>query len=79
MQKTLDQFAIGEQGVVRAISGEGKMRRRLLDMGITPNAEIMLRKKAPMGDPLEITIRGYELTLRVTEAQLITMETHGGK
>ena len=79
MQKTLDQFAIGEQGVVRAISGEGKMRRRLLDMGITPNAEIMLRKKAPMGDPLEITVRGYELTLRVTEAQLITMETHGGK
>ena len=79
MQKTLDQFAIGEQGVVRAVAGEGKMRRRLLDMGITPNAEIMLRKKAPLGDPIEITVRGYELTLRVTEAQLITMETRGGK
>ena len=73
MEKTLDQFAIGERGVVRQIAGEGKMRRRLLDMGITPNAEIMLRKKAPLGDPLEITVRGYELTLRITEAQCVTM------
>ncbi|MCH5157125.1 MAG: ferrous iron transport protein A [Clostridiales bacterium] len=78
MQKTLDQFAIGEHGVVRHIAGEGKMRRRLLDMGITPGAEIMLRKKAPLGDPLEITVRGYELTLRATEAQLVTMERCGG-
>ena len=78
MQKTLDQFAIGEHGVVHRIAGEGKMRRRLLDMGITPGAEIMLRKKAPLGDPLEITVRGYELTLRATEAQLVTMERRGG-
>ena len=73
MQKTLDQFAIGEHGVVRAVTGEGKIKRRLFDMGITPGAEIMLRKKAPLGDPLEITVRGYELTLRITEAQCVTM------
>ena len=73
MQKTLDQFVIGEHGVVRAVVGEGKIKRRLFDMGITPGAEIMLRKKAPLGDPLEVTVRGYELTLRITEAQCVTM------
>ena len=73
MQKTLDQFAIGEHGVVRIVAGEGKIKRRLFDMGITPGAEIMLRKKAPLGDPLEITVRGYELTLRITEAQCVAM------
>ena len=74
MQKTLDQFVIGEHGVVRTVSGEGKIKRRLFDMGITPGVEIMLRKRAPLGDPIEITLRGYELTLRLTEAQLVTME-----
>ena len=78
MQKTLDQFGIGEQGIVRAVAGEGKIKRRLFDMGITPGAEIMLRKKAPLGDPLEITVRGYELTLRITEAQCVTMLTPDG-
>ena len=73
MTKKLNEFNIGEQGVVQSVAGEGKMRRRLLDMGITPGAEIMLRKKAPLGDPLEITVRGYELTLRITEAQCVTM------
>ena len=75
MQKTLDQFAIGERGVVRIVAGEGKIKRRLFDMGITPGAEIMLRKRAPLGDPIEITVRGYELTLRITEAQCVTMLT----
>ena len=75
MQKTLDQFVIGEHGVVRAVAGEGKIKRRLFDMGITPGAEIMLRKRAPLGDPIEITVRGYELTLRITEAQCVTMVT----
>ena len=74
MEKTLDQFAIGEQGVVRAVGGEGRIKRRLFDMGITPGVEIMLRKRAPLGDPIEITLRGYELTLRISEAQLVTME-----
>ncbi len=75
MQKTLDKFAIGERGVVKAVAGEGKIKRRLFDMGITPGAEIMLRKRAPLGDPLEITVRGYELSLRITEAQCVTMNT----
>ena len=74
MEKTLDQFAIGEHGVVRTVAGEGRIKRRLFDMGITPGVEIMLRKRAPLGDPIEITLRGYELTLRISEAQLVTME-----
>lgn len=74
MQKMLNEFAIGESGVVKAVGGEGKIKRRLFDMGITPGAEVLLRKKAPLGDPIEITIRGYELTLRKTEAQFVTME-----
>ena len=74
MQKMLHEFAIGEAGVVKAVGGEGKIKRRLFDMGITPGAEVLLRKKAPLGDPIEITIRGYELTLRKTEAQFVTME-----
>ena len=73
MQKTLDQFAIGEHGVVQTVGGEGRIKRRLFDMGITPGVEIMLRKRAPLGDPIEITLRGYELTLRLSEAQLVTM------
>ena len=77
MQKILSDFAIGETGVVKAVGGEGKIKRRLFDMGITPGAEIFLRKKAPLGDPIEITIRGYELTLRKTEAQFVNMEVKG--
>ena len=74
MTKTLDEFSIGETGIIKTVAGEGKIRRRLFDMGVTPGAEVMLRKKAPLGDPLEITIRGYELTLRKTEAACVTME-----
>lgn len=77
MQKMLSDFAIGETGVVKAVGGEGKIKRRLFDMGITPGAEVFLRKKAPLGDPIEITIRGYELTLRKTEAQFVNMEVKG--
>ena len=72
--KLLREFSVGERGVVTSVSGEGKMRRRLFDMGVTPGAEIFLRKKAPLGDPLEVTIRGYELTLRKTEAACVEME-----
>ena len=72
--KLLSEFSIGEKGIVKTVSGEGRLRRRLFDMGVTPGAEVLLRKKAPLGDPLEITIRGYELTLRKTEAELVTME-----
>ena len=74
MQKLLSEFAVGDIGKVISVSGEGKIKRRLFDMGVTPGAEILLRKKAPLGDPIEVTIRGYELTLRKTEAELVTME-----
>ena len=77
MQKMLSDFTVGESGVVKTVGGEGKIKRRLFDMGITPGAEVLLRKKAPLGDPIEITIRGYELTLRKTEAQFVNMEVQG--
>jgi len=74
MEKTLDNFSIGETGIVKMVAGEGKIKRRLFDMGITPGAEVFLRKKAPLGDPIEITLRGYELTLRKSEAACVTVE-----
>ena len=74
MEKKLSEFKIGEKGTVKTVLGEGKIRRRLFDMGVTPGAEVYLRKKAPLGDPLEITIRGYELTLRKSEAECVSME-----
>ena len=74
MEKNLDTFSIGESGVVKRVVADGKIKRRLFDMGITPNAEIFLRKKAPLGDPIEVTLRGYELTLRKSEATCVIME-----
>ena len=74
MEKTLDNFSVGEIGTIKMVTGEGKIKRRLFDMGITPGAEVYLRKKAPLGDPLEITIRGYELTLRKADADMIEVE-----
>ena len=74
MKKTLDQFSIGETGVVTSVVADGKIKRRLFDMGITPGAEIFLRKRAPLGDPIEVNLRGYELTLRKSEAVCVTME-----
>ena len=71
MEKKLSEFKIYETGVIKFVNGEGRVRRRLFDMGITPGASVILRKKAPLGDPLEITLRGYELTLRKGEAELI--------
>lgn len=74
MEKYLSEFMPGESGCVKKISAEGKVKRRLFDMGVTPNAEIAMRKVAPMGDPIEVTIRGYELSLRKSEAQCVLME-----
>jgi len=74
MLKTLDQFKVGETGLIKKVEGEGRLRRRLFDMGVTPGATVYLRKKAPLGDPLEVTIRGYELTLRKSEAALVVLE-----
>ena len=74
MQKILSEFKIGERGIIKSVKGEGKVRRRLFDMGVTPGAEVLMRKKAPLGDPIEINIRNYELTLRKVEASCVTLE-----
>ena len=74
MEKRLNEFIPGEKGVVKHILGEGKIRRRLFDMGVTPGADIVLRKLAPLGDPVEVNLRGYELTLRKAEAECVVME-----
>ena len=66
--KLLSQLEVGNKARIEAVNGEGAVRRRLFDMGITPGAVVYLRKKAPLGDPIEIAIRGYELTLRKAEA-----------
>lgn len=72
--KLLSQLQVGERAKVLAVRGEGVVRRRLFDMGITPGAEVYLRKKAPLGDPIEISLRGYELTLRKAEAAQVEIE-----
>lgn len=72
--KKLSDFAVGEVGVIVKVAGEQRIKRRLFDMGVTPGAEVFLRKKAPLGDPIEVNIRGYELTLRKTEAECVETE-----
>lgn len=74
MKKTLSEFSVGESGKIVAVNGEGKIRRRLFDMGVTPGAAVTMRKKAPLGDPIEINLRGYELTLRKSEAACVEVE-----
>lgn len=71
---TLDKLAIGQSAKIIAVGGEGSLRNRLIDMGLIPNTTVMLRKVAPMGDPIEIRLRGYELTLRKEDASFITVE-----
>jgi Fe2+ transport system protein FeoA len=72
--KTLTKIAVGNSCLIKLVHGEGRVRRRLFDMGVTPGIKVFVRKKAPLGDPIEITIRGYELTLRATEADLVEVE-----
>ena len=72
--KTLKDATIGETVKVLKINGEGPLRRHLLDMGITKGCEIYVRKVAPLGDPVEITVRGYELSLCRTEAEKVEVE-----
>ncbi|MCH5158974.1 MAG: ferrous iron transport protein A [Clostridiales bacterium] len=74
MTKLMSECEIGESGSVKKVSGEGRMRRRLFDMGITPGAPFTMKKRAPFGDPIEITLRGYELTLRLSEAACVEVE-----
>lgn len=71
---TLDCLKVGASGVITRVGGEGALRRRLLDMGLTPKTCIMVRKVAPMGDPVELHLRGYELTLRLEDAREIEIE-----
>ena len=71
---TLNELKIGDSAAITAVGGEGALRCRLLDMGLTPRTVGTLRKVAPMGDPIEIHVRGYELTLRVEDARQITVE-----
>ncbi len=71
---TLEEVAIGQTCTVIKVNGEGKIRRRLFDMGVTEGTEIFVRKRAPLGDPIEITLRGYELSLRKDEAGLVEVK-----
>lgn len=71
---TLNELKIGDSAAITAVGGEGALRCRLLDMGLTPRTLVTLRKVAPMGDPIEIHVRGYEMTLRVEDARQITVE-----
>ena len=72
--KTLKQAKIGEIVKVVKLHGEGAIKRRIMDMGITRRTEIYIRKVAPLGDPIEVTVRGYELSLRKADADMIEIE-----
>ena len=72
--KTLRQAKIGETVKVVKLHGEGAVKRRIMDMGITKGVEVTVRKVAPLGDPVEVNVRGYELTLRKADADMIEVE-----
>ena len=72
--KTLKQTKCGETVTVTRLGGEGALRRRIMDMGITKGTSIFVRKVAPLGDPIEVTVRGYELSLRKADAEMIEVE-----
>ena len=69
--KTLKEVHVGKTAVVVKVHGEGAVRRRIMDMGITKGVEILVRKVAPLGDPMELTVRGYELSIRKADAEMI--------
>ena len=71
---TLDKLSIGGSGVITAVGGEGALRCRLLDMGLIPKTTVRVEKVAPLGDPIEINVRGYELSLRKADAEMIEIE-----
>ena len=72
--KTLKDIAVGDSAIVKKLSGEGALKRRIMDMGVTKGVEVFVRKVAPLGDPIEVTVRGYELSLRKAEAENILVE-----
>ena len=69
--KTLKDVAIGKTCKVKKLHGEGAVKRRIMDMGVTKNIEVYVRKVAPLGDPIEVTVRGYELSIRKADAQMV--------
>ena len=71
---TLDRLPIGKEAKILAVNGQGALRRHLLDMGLTPRTQVVIRKVAPMGDPIELKLRGYELTLRLEDARNIEVQ-----
>ena len=73
---TLRELEIGQKATVKSVGGEGALRQHFLDMGVIPGAEVTLVKYAPMGDPMELRIHGYELTLRLADAEKIEIEEH---
>lgn len=73
---TLDRVEIGKTVEVLRVSGSGPLRRRIMDMGVTKGATIFVRKMAPLGDPMEIKIRGYEMSIRKSDAAMIEVEYH---
>lgn len=75
---TLDEIGVGNSAVIKTVGGDGPLRCRLLDMGLIPHTRVTLQKVAPMGDPIEIRVRGYELTLRVDDARKIEVVKEGG-
>ena len=72
--RTLKEIACGQTVTVKKLSGEGPVKRRIMDMGITKGVEVYVRKVAPFGDPVEVTVRGYELSLRKADAEMIEVE-----
>lgn len=72
--KTLRDVAIGESVTVRRLTGEGAIKRHIMDMGITKGTDVFVRKVAPLGDPIEVTVRGYELSLRKADAEKILVD-----
>ena len=74
MMKTLRETAVGATAKVKKLHGEGAIKRRIMDMGLTKGTEVFVRKVAPLGDPIEIKVRGYELSLRKADAELIEVE-----
>lgn len=71
---TIDDLQIGQQGTISAVGGEGALRLRFLDMGLIPGTNVRLQKIAPMGDPIQIQVRGYELTIRREDARMIDLQ-----
>ena len=72
--KTLKEVVTGDTVTVKKLTGEGPVKRRIMDMGITKGVDVYVRKVAPLGDPVEVTVRGYELSLRKADAEMIQVE-----